>query len=92
MIPYTPDVNDFHYFSNRFGNAEEFYRYLKDSFDVMYEESATSPKLMNVGIHVRISGRPGRIVAVQKFMRYLKSKKYVWIARRIDIAKWWLEH
>ncbi|HUO43257.1 MAG TPA: hypothetical protein VMU35_09790, partial [Methylomirabilota bacterium] len=90
LIPYTPDVNDFHYFSNRFSNSDEFYQYLKDSFDMLYEESKKNPKLMNVGLHVRISGRPGRTVAVDKFLRYAKQKRGVWIARRVDIAKWWL--
>jgi peptidoglycan/xylan/chitin deacetylase (PgdA/CDA1 family) len=92
LIPYTPDVNDFHYFSNRFANSAEFYQYLKDSFDLMYAESRDNPKMMNVGLHVRISGRPGRTVAVEKFLKYVKTKPRVWIARREDIAKWWLEH
>jgi peptidoglycan/xylan/chitin deacetylase (PgdA/CDA1 family) len=92
LIPYTPDVNDFHYFSNRFSNSEEFYHYLKDSFDVMYEEGLHNPKMMNVGIHVRISGRPGRTVALERFFKYVKTKRKVWVARRLDIAKWWLEH
>ena len=92
LIPYTPDANDFHYFSNRFGNSEEFYQYLKDSFDTLYAEGRENPKMMNVGLHVRISGRPGRTVAVDKFLKYLKGKPKVWVARRIDIAKWWLEH
>ena len=92
LIPYTPDVNDFHYFSNRFSNSEEFYQYLRDSFDVMYEEGLQNPKLMNVGLHVRISGRPGRTAAVDRFLKYVSVKRKVWIARRIDIAKWWLDH
>ena len=92
LIPYTPDVNDFHYFSNRFSNSEEFYLYLKDSFDVMYEEGSQNPKLMNVGLHVRISGRAGRTAAVDRFLRYVRSKPKVWVARRIDVAEWWLEH
>jgi len=92
LIPYTPDVNDFHYFSNRFSNSEEFYQYLKDSFDVMYEEGLQNPKLMNVGLHVRISGRAGRTAAVDRFLRYVRSKPKVWVARRIDVAQWWLEH
>ena len=92
LIPYTPDVNDFHYFSNRFSNSEEFYQYLKDSFDVMYEEGLKNPKLMNVGLHVRISGRAGRTAAVDRFLRYVRSKPKVWVARRIDVAQWWLEH
>lgn len=92
LIPYTPDVNDFHYFSNRFSNAAEFYQYLKDSFDVMYDEGRSNPKLMNVGIHVRISGRAGRTIALERFFKYVKQKQKVWIARRVDIAKWWLGH
>jgi len=91
LIPYTPDTNDFHYFSNRFSNSTEFYQYMKDSFDMLYEESRKEPKLMNVGLHVRISGRPGRTVAVDRFLQYVKQKHNVWIARRVDIAKWWLD-
>lgn len=92
LIPYTPDVNDFHYFSNRFSSSTDFYSYMKDSFDVMYEEGRNSPKMMNVGIHVRISGRPGRTRALERFLRYVKTKKGVWIARRIDIANWWIDN
>lgn len=92
LIPYTPDVNDFHYFSNRFSNSEEFYQYLKDSFDQMYDEGRQNPKMMNVGLHVRISGRAGRTVAVGRFLKYVDAKPKVWIARRVDIAKWWLEN
>lgn len=91
LIPYTPDVNDFHYFSNRFSNSDEFYGYLKDSFDVLYDEGAKSPKLMNVGIHVRISGRPGRTRALQRFLEYVSKKKGVWVARRADVAEWWIK-
>jgi peptidoglycan/xylan/chitin deacetylase (PgdA/CDA1 family) len=90
LIPYTPDVNDFHYFSNRFSNSVEFYQYLKDSFDVMYEEGLRNPKMMNVGVHVRISGRAGRTAALEKFFKYVRNKRKVWIARRVDIANWWL--
>lgn len=89
IIPYTPDVNDFHYFSNRFANAGEFYEYLRDSFDVMYDEGIENPKLMNVGVHVRISGRAGRTKALQRFLEYVAKKEDVWVGRRVDIAKWW---
>ena len=90
IVPYTPDVNDFHYFSNRFANSKDFYEYLRDSFDVLYEEGAKSPKMMNVGIHARISGRPGRTMALQRFLEYVTKKEGVWVARRDDIAKWWI--
>jgi len=90
LIPYTPDANDFHYFSNRFANAEQFYQYLKDSFNYLHEESKVNGKLMSIGIHVRISGRPGRIVALDRFFNYARKFEDVWLARRMDIAKWWL--
>jgi len=92
LIPYTPDANDFHYFSNRFSNADEFFQYLKDSFDQTYDEGLRNPKMMNVGLHVRITGRPGRTVAVDRFLKYVSRKPRVWVTRRVDIAKWWLDH
>lgn len=92
LIPYTPDVNDFHYFSNRFANAEEFFQYLKDTFDYLREEAKVGGKLMSIGTHVRISGRPGRTVALDRFFKYAKQFDDVWFARRIDIAKWWIAH
>ena len=92
LVPYSLDVNDFHYLSNRFANADEFYVYLKDSFDYMREESKVNGKMMSIGIHVRISGHPGRTVALDRFFRYAKQFDDVWFARRIDIVKWWLSH
>jgi len=92
LIPYTPDVNDFHYFSNRFANAEEFFQYLKDTFDYLREEAKLDGKLMSIGTHVRISGRPGRTVALDRFFKYAKQFDDVWFARRIDVAKWWVAH
>ncbi len=92
IIPYTPDVNDFHFFANRFSTAEEFFQYMKDTFDVLYEEGKENPKMMSIGLHDRISGRPGRAKAIIKFLEYIKQFDDVWIARRVDIAKWWLEH
>ncbi len=92
IIPYTPDANDFHFLSpmHRFANSDDFFIYLKDTFDVLYRESRKKPKLMNVGLHVRISGRPGRFVALEKFIRYVK-KHDVWITTREEIAKFWIE-
>ena len=58
------------------------------SFDLTYEEGRESPRMMNMGLHVRITGRPGGTVALQRFIRYVKGKPKVWIARRVDIAKW----
>ncbi|MGC8617916.1 MAG: polysaccharide deacetylase family protein [Thermoplasmata archaeon] len=94
VIPYTPDVNDFHFLSpmHRFSTSSEFFDYMKDSFDVLYKESKVSPKMMSIGLHVRISGRPGRIPAVEKFLDYVSSFDGVWIATREQIARFWLEN
>ncbi|HYB04740.1 MAG TPA: allantoinase PuuE [Nitrososphaerales archaeon] len=92
LIPYTPDINDFYFFTGRFPNAGALFQYLKDSFDTLYEEGLENPKMMNFGLHVRASGRPGRIVATERFLKYLKGFPDVWIARREEIAHWWLDH
>jgi len=91
IVPYTPDANDFHFFSNRFSTSSQFYEYLKDTLDVLYQEGASNPRMMSVGTHGRISGRPGRINAIDRFLAYAKAVPKVWIARRIDIARWWLD-
>lgn len=93
IIPYTPDANDFHYLypMHRFSNSNDFYTYLRDTFDVLYNESIKKPKLMNVGLHLRISGRPGRFVAVERFIRYAKEHD-VWIATREEIARFWIKN
>jgi hypothetical protein len=92
LIPYTPDINDFYFFTNRYPNSDALFQYLKDSFDTLYEEGLENPKMMNLGIHVRASGRPGRITATDRFLRYIKGFPDVWFARREEIARWWLEH
>lgn len=93
ILPYTPDANDFHFLSpmHRFANSADFLQYLKDTFDILYEESASSPVMMSVGLHVRISGRPGRFRAVRDFIDYAMARKGVWIARRDEIADFWLK-
>lgn len=93
ILPYTPDVNDFHFQSpmNRFSNSSDFFVYLKDSFDVLREESKTKPKMMSVGLHSRVTGRPGRIVALRRFLEYVRGFEDVWVATREDIARNWIE-
>lgn len=93
ILPYTPDVNDFHYLSpmHRFSNASDFFVYMKDSFDVLREESKTSSKMMSVGLHARVTGRAGRIVALRRFLEYAKGFDDVWVATREEIARYWLE-
>lgn len=93
IVPYTPDANDFHFQNpiNRFSNGMDFYTYLKDSFDVLYKESTNRSKMMSAAFHVRVIGRPGRIYALERFLKYVKNKPKVWIATREEIAKFWLE-
>ncbi|WP_339799277.1 allantoinase PuuE [uncultured Marinobacter sp.] len=90
VIPYTLDANDMRFASPQgFNSGEQFYQYLKDSFDVLYEEGAETPKMMSVGLHCRLIGRPGRFRALQRFLDYVQSHEQVWICRRIDIARHW---
>jgi len=93
IIPYTPDINDFHFLypMNRFSTADEFLSYVKDSFDQLYEESKYESKMMSIGMHVRIMGRPGRIKALRDFIKYIKSFD-VWIAKREEIADFWINN
>jgi putative urate catabolism protein len=94
IIPYTLDANDMRFATPQgFNTGEHFYQYLKDSFDCLYEEGKRgSPKMMSVGLHCRLVGRPGRALGLAKFIDYVQAKEKVWIAKRIDIAKhWWKE-
>jgi peptidoglycan/xylan/chitin deacetylase (PgdA/CDA1 family) len=89
VVPYTSDCNDFHYWMSKFGNSDQFYAYLRDSFDVLYEEGRHHPRMMSLGLHIRISSKPGRIVAIEKFLRHARSFPDVWFAQRKEIAEWW---
>jgi len=91
VVPYTLDNNDMRFASPQgFNTADHFYAYLKDSFDVLYAEGAAAPKMLSVGMHCRLLGRPGRMRALQRFLDYIQSHEQVWIARRIDIADHWI--
>ena len=95
MLPYSLDANDFKYMMpNSWGSTDAFYNYLKDAFDELYAEGKDgAPKMMSIGLHARISGRPGRIGAVRKFVDYVQSKSDVWVATREEIARHWMtEH
>jgi len=93
IIPYTLDNNDMRFATNQgFNTGDHFYNYLKDSFDVLYEEGKTSPKMMSVGLHCRLIGRPGRIQSLKKFLDYVLKFEDVWICKRIDIAKHWIKN
>ena len=91
IVPYTLDSNDMRFASPQgFNTADHFYQYLKDSFDVLYAEGETAPKMLSIGMHCRLLGRPGRLRALQRFLDYVQSHDKVWIARRIDIAEHWI--
>ena len=93
IIPYTLDNNDMRFATNQgFNSGEQFYNYLKDSFDALYEEGKSSPKMMSVGLHCRLIGRPGRIQSLKKFLNYITSFDRVWICRREDIANHWIKN
>ena len=93
IIPYTLDNNDMRFATNQgFNSGDQFYTYLKDSFDALYEEGKTNPKMMSVGLHCRLIGRPGRIQSLKKFLDYVLKFNDVWICKRIDIAKHWIKN
>ena len=90
VIPYTLDVNDMRFASAQGFNAgDQFFNYLKDTFDTLYEESATTTKMMSVGLHCRLIGKPGRIQSLRRFLVYVGQHQRVWVCRRIDIARHW---
>jgi putative urate catabolism protein len=93
IVPYTLDANDMRFaIQAGFTTGEQFYTYLKDSFDVLYEEGRRSaPKMLSVGLHCRLVGRPGRAAALMRFLDYVQGHDKVWVCRRIDIARHWHE-
>ncbi|MDH3601893.1 MAG: allantoinase PuuE [Candidatus Tectomicrobia bacterium] len=93
VIPYTLDANDFKFWNAPgFVTPNQFFEYLKETFDQLYREGASNPTMMSVGLHLRIVGRPARAAALDRFIKYAKGLPGVWFTRRIDIARWWLEH
>jgi putative urate catabolism protein len=90
IVPYTLDANDMRFATPQgFNSGDQFFSYLKDSFDMLYAEGADQPKMMSVGLHCRLAGRPGRAASLQRFIDYVQGHDRVWIARRIDIAEHW---
>ncbi len=94
IIPYTLDCNDMRFATPQgFNSGDQFETYLRDTFDVLYAEGeAGRPKMMNIGLHCRLVGRPGRLAALQRFVEYAQSKADVWFARRINIAEHWARY
>ena len=90
IVPYTLDTNDMRFsLPQGFAQAEDFFVYLRDSFDALYAEGKEAPKMLSIGMHCRLLGRPGRIVALQRFLDHVQKHDKVWITRRIDIARHW---
>jgi putative urate catabolism protein len=93
VVPYTLDANDMRFsLPQGFATGDDFFHYLRDSFDVLYAEGAESPRMMSVGMHCRLLGRPGRFRALQRFLDHVESHDRVWVCRRIDIARHWKAH
>ncbi len=94
VVPYTLDTNDMKFVSTSgFPSGAEFFTYLRDAFDVLYAEGAAgSPKMLSVGLHCRLVGRPARTAALERFLDHVQSHDLVWITRRVDIARHWVEH
>ena len=92
IVPYTLDSNDMRFATPQgFNTGEQFYAYLKDAFDVLYAEGEDKPKMLSIGMHCRLLGRPGRFAALQRFLDYIDEHDKVWICRRVDIARHWIE-
>jgi putative urate catabolism protein len=90
MVPYTLDANDMRFGTAQgFNSGDQFFAYLKDSFDILYAEGATQPRMMSVGLHCRLVGRPGRAAALARFLDYAQTHDRVWFCRRLDIARHW---
>ena len=92
IIPYSLDCNDMRFFTgNGFSISDDFFKYLKDTFDFLYNQGQSFPRMMSIGLHGRIIGRPGRFIALQRFLDYIQSFEKVWITRRRDIATHWIQ-
>ena len=90
IVPYTLDANDMRFsLPQGFSHGDEFFEYLRDSFDVLYAEGAETPRMLSVGLHCRLIGRPGRFRALQRFLDHIERHDRVWVCRRIDIARHW---
>jgi peptidoglycan/xylan/chitin deacetylase (PgdA/CDA1 family) len=92
VVPYTLDTNDMRFATPQgFNSGDQFFSYLRDSFDVLYAEGETEPKMLSIGLHCRIAGRPGRFAALQRFLDHIAQHDRVWVAKRIDIAEHWAQ-
>jgi peptidoglycan/xylan/chitin deacetylase (PgdA/CDA1 family) len=91
VVPYSLDTNDMRFATAPgFTTADQFFAYLRDAFDVLYAEGAEVPRMLSVGMHCRLFGRPGRFRALQRFLDHIETHDRVWVARRVDIARHWI--
>lgn len=92
VVPYTLDCNDMRFaLPQGYSHADPFFQYMRDTFDVLYAEGDESPKMMSIGMHCRLLGRPGRMIALQRFLDHIAAHDRVWVCRRIDIARHWTQ-
>ena len=93
VVPYTLDSNDMRFATPQgFGSGDQFFAYLRDTFDVLYAEGTVCPRMMSVGLHCRLVGRPGRAASLARFVEHVMNHDRVWLCRRIDVARHWHEH
>jgi len=93
VVPYTLDTNDMRFATPQgFNTGDHFYQYVKDAFDVLYAEGNTQPKMLSIGLHCRLIGRPGRFAGLQRLLDHIQQHDDVWVCRRVDIARHWAEH
>jgi peptidoglycan/xylan/chitin deacetylase (PgdA/CDA1 family) len=92
IVPYTLDANDMRFATAQgFNSGDQFFAYLKDAFDLLYAEGeAGQAKMLSVGLHCRLAGRPGRAAALARFLDYIERHQRVWVTRRLDIARHWI--
>ena len=91
IVPYTLEANDMRFSGGGLATGEDFFTYLKDAFDVLYAEGETAPKMLSIGLHCRLAGRPGKMAGLERFLKHALSHKDVWFCRRVDIARHWRE-
>jgi peptidoglycan/xylan/chitin deacetylase (PgdA/CDA1 family) len=89
IVPYSLETNDMRFASANMQTADQFFAYLRDTFDVLYAEGEERPKMMSVGLHCRLAGRPGKLAGLERFLRHALGHQDVWLCRRIDIARHW---
>ena len=93
IVPYTLDANDMRFATPQgFNTATQFFDYLRDSFDVLYAEGEQTPRMLSIGMHARLLGRPGRFIALQRFLDHIAAHERVWVCRRVDIARHWRQN